>query len=65
MQTLPVGRVVKIKPEAQDAGDEKFTWVVIEDRGNRVLVRPLETGMAIPPAMSLLKTDLVDFSSES
>lgn len=64
MDTRAGLQIVHIKPDAQDQGDEKFTWVVLEDRGSRVLIRPLETGMAIPPAMSILKTDLLDFPSE-
>lgn len=56
--------IVKIKPEAQDPGDDKFTWVVVEDRGSRVLIRPLETGMSIPPSMSILKSDLVDYPTD-
>lgn len=55
-------KLVKIKPEAQDPGDEKYTWIVVEDRGNRVLIRPLETGLSIPPTMVVLKSDLVDYT---
>lgn len=43
------GDVVKIKPEHQDEGDDKYKWVAIEDEdGGRVKLRPEGTGLNFP-----------------
>jgi len=42
--------IVKIKPEYQDAGDQKLVWIAIEDEdGGRVRISPVNTGMKLPP----------------
>lgn len=44
------GQEVYIKPEFQDAGDDKFSWIVADDEQNgRVAIVPMGTGLAIPP----------------
>lgn len=44
------GDIVKIKPEWQDPGDDKFTWVAIEDEdGGRVRITPADIGLRFPP----------------
>ncbi len=44
------GDIVKIKPEWQDLGDEKFTWVAVEDEdGGRVRITPIDIELPIPP----------------
>lgn len=54
------GTYLKIKPEWQDAGDEKFTWLAVENEdGGRVLVSRLGTGMSITPT-SVMTTDMVE-----
>lgn len=54
------GQQVTIKPEAQDAGDDQFTWVAVENEdGGRVKISPVGTGMSIPPVMVVNVSDLV------
>jgi hypothetical protein len=47
---IRTGDKVTIKPEFQDAGDDKFQWVAVdcEEKG-RVTVSPIDTGLAIAP----------------
>ena len=53
------GDIVKIKPEWQDANDEKFTWVAIEDEdGGRVRIMPSDIGLAFPPNQ-VVTTDML------
>lgn len=44
------GDKVQIRPEWQDAGDDRFDWIAVdnEEKG-RVAIMPLGTGLAIPP----------------
>lgn len=65
MKTAEEHQIVQIRPEVQDPGDDQFTWVVLEDRDTRVLVRPLGTGMVIAPSKCILKSDLVGFGAAS
>jgi hypothetical protein len=54
------GDIVKIKPEWQDPGDEKFTWVAIEDEdGGRVRIAPVDIGLPIPPNQVVTSAMLV------
>ena len=44
------GDEIKILPEFQDAGDDIFTWLAVEDEdGGRVRIVPLGTGLALLP----------------
>jgi hypothetical protein len=44
------GDKVQIKPEWQDAGDDRFTWVAVDDAENGcVMISPINTGLAIAP----------------
>ena len=44
------GDTVKIKPEWQDPGDDKFHWIATEDEDRgRVAIMPTNTGLPIPP----------------
>jgi hypothetical protein len=44
------GDKVQIKQEWQDAGDDRFTWVAVDDESKgRVTISPLGTGLAIAP----------------
>lgn len=53
------GDTVKIKPEWQDPGDEKFTWVAMEDEdGGRVRLTPVDIGLPLPPNQ-VVTTDMV------
>lgn len=53
------GDIVKIKPEWQDPGDEKFTWFAIEDEdGGRVRITPVDIGLPIPPNQ-VVTTDML------
>jgi len=53
---LKQGTQVRILPEYQDAGDSLFTWVVVEDRGERLLIAPTNTGLAIAPTYNVERT---------
>lgn len=53
------GDIVKIKPEWQDPGDEKFTWLAIEDEdGGRVRIAPVDIELPIPPNQ-VVTTDML------
>ena len=44
------GQQVHIKPEWRDAGDDRFTWIALEDEsGNRVKITALMSEFAFPP----------------
>ena len=44
---IRAGDKVKIKPEWQDAGDDEFEWVAVDDEEKgRVTIMPLGTGLA-------------------
>jgi hypothetical protein len=44
------GDKVQIKPEWQDAGDDRFVWVAVDDEEKgRVQIMPLGTGLAFAP----------------
>ncbi len=50
--TSPIkrGDRVRIKPEWQDPGDDKLTWVAIEnENGGRVRIAPVMPDMSYPP----------------
>lgn len=48
--TIQSGDIVRIKPEYQDKGDDKFIWQAIEDAdGDRVRIAPIATGLPFPP----------------
>lgn len=48
--TIKCGDVVRIKPQWQDAGDDRFIWRAMEDEdGGRVRIYPTNTGLVIPP----------------
>jgi len=44
------GQTVKIKPECQDNGDDKYTWIAMdnEEKG-RVTICPINHPMTIKP----------------
>jgi hypothetical protein len=44
------GDKVQIKPEWQDAGDDRFEWVAVDDESKgRVTIKALGTGLVIAP----------------
>jgi len=46
---IKAGDKVRIKPEWQDAGDDKYEWIALGDEGGgRVLIQP-QLGMFINP----------------
>lgn len=55
------GQQVFIKPEFQDAGDDRFTWVAVsdEDKG-RVMIQPIDTGLQFAPVSNVNVEWLVD-----
>jgi hypothetical protein len=52
--TYEPGKRIKIRPEWQDAGDDQIEFVVVEDRGERVLIEA-QLGMAINPQQAVEK----------
>ena len=57
------GDVIRIKPAWQDPGDDKFTWVPIEDEdGGRVRIAPTNTGLTFPPNQ-IVDTNMVELAS--
>ncbi len=48
--TITKGQRVFIKPEFQDAGDDRFAWIAVDDADKgRVTISPINTGLAIAP----------------
>lgn len=48
--TIKRGDIVRIKPEWQDPGDERFIWRALEDEdGGRVKICATNTGLTFPP----------------
>lgn len=44
------GDEVKIKPEWQDKGDDKFIWIAVDDEEKgRVGIMPINTGLTFAP----------------
>lgn len=44
------GQQVEIKPEWQDAGDDQFTWVAVDDEEKgRVTICPIDSDLGIKP----------------
>lgn len=44
------GQNIHIRPEWQDAGDDQFTWIALEDEdGGRVKIMPLMPDLPFPP----------------
>lgn len=53
------GQKVHIKPEWQDAGDDDFIWVALEDEdGGRVKVTPIIPGLTYQ-AVTVLETRML------
>ena len=49
-RTIRQGDTIRIKPEWQDPGDDKFVWVALEDEdGGRERIAPTNTGLVFPP----------------
>jgi hypothetical protein len=59
--TIRKGDQVQIKPEFQDAGDDRFTWVAVTDADKgRVQISPIDTGLAFAPVYVMNLDWLVD-----
>jgi hypothetical protein len=44
------GDKIKLKPAYQDPGDDKYTWIALEDEdGGRLRITPLGTNLSFPP----------------
>lgn len=53
------GDKVRIKKEWQDAGDEKFNWVAVDDEEKgRVMIMATNTGLTIPGTQVVLRSML-------
>lgn len=55
MTTDLTNKRIEIKPEWQDEGDDKFTWIVKEDKGNRVLVQCIIPDFHFNPTETVFK----------
>jgi hypothetical protein len=56
------GQVVRIKPQWQDKGDDKYVWVALDyECGGRVAIQPQGTGLAFPPHY-IVSTDWLEQS---
>jgi hypothetical protein len=61
--TIRKGDTIRIRPEWQDPGDEKFVWVALEDEdGGRVCIAPINTGLAFPPNQ-IVNSNMVELAS--
>ena len=61
--TIRKGDTIRIKPEWQDPGDDKFHWIALEDEdGGRVRIAPTNTGLNIPPNQ-VVDTNMVELAS--
>jgi hypothetical protein len=50
MDTIKTGDVVEILKEFQDKGDEKFTWIAIDDEEKgRVTIMPIDSPLKLKP----------------
>jgi hypothetical protein len=57
------GDRIRIKPEWQDPGDDKFIWVALEDEdGGRVRIAPINTGLTILPNQ-IVDANMVELAS--
>ena len=57
---LKKGQKVKIKPEWQDKGDDKLTWVTLDDEEKgRVKIGAINTGMRFPPSQ-VVNVDMLE-----
>jgi hypothetical protein len=54
------GTVVRIKKRWRDnSGEKGKLFVVVEDRGDRILIQAKDTGLPFPP-QELVKTNMVE-----
>lgn len=52
---IKAGDVVKIKKQFQDAGDDKYTWVAVDDEEKgRVVITPKDHSMKIKPTYTVM-----------
>lgn len=50
MLTIQKGDTVRLLPQWQDHGDDKLTWIALEDEdGGRVRISPIDSGLTIAP----------------
>jgi len=48
------GDTVKIKPQWQDHGDDRYTWrAVTNEEGGRVMISQVDTGLTFPPTYNV------------
>ena len=54
------GDKVRILPQWQDKGDEKFEWIALEDEdGGRVRIMATNTGLPLPPN-EIVNTSMIE-----
>jgi hypothetical protein len=60
------GQIVQILPQWQDSGDDKYTWIAVDDEEKgRVSITPLGTGLAYPPINTVRIDMLVQRNEDS
>lgn len=60
MKTIRQGDPVRLLPQWQDHGDDKLTWIALENEdGGRVRIAPIDTGMTIAPNY-VVRTDMLE-----
>ena len=51
---------VKFRHPLPEDGDNSMIYEIVEDNGNRCMIRPLGTGLPYPPIITVLTKDLVE-----
>jgi hypothetical protein len=63
--TIKRGDIVRIKPEWQDPGDERFIWRALEDEdGGRVKICATNTGLTFPPNQ-IVNVSMLEMAQEN
>ena len=51
---------VKFRNPLPEDGDNSLIYEIVEDNGDRCMIRPLGTGLPYPPIITVLTKDLVE-----
>ena len=55
---------VKFKNPLPEDGDNSMIYEIIEDNGDRCMIRPLNTGLPYPPINVVLTKDLIEVKED-
>jgi hypothetical protein len=53
-------KLVKFRHPLPEDGDNSMIYEIVEDNGDRCMIRPLGTGLPYPPIITVLTKDLVE-----